>query len=142
MSNRQPKIDHLGIAVKSIEERVKFYEHVLGLEIEHTEIVESEKVKAAFLNVGGTHIELLEPTSDDSAIAKSIAKRGEGIHHICYEVPDMQSAIDKCKAMGMRMLDKAPRPGAKGKLVAFIHPKSAGGILVELCQTENSSCPA
>lgn len=128
------KIDHIGIAVKNIDERVKFYEDVLGLTVGHREEVPTEKVKTAFLEIDGTHLELLEATSEESAIAKSIAKRGEGIHHICYDVPDVQTAIDQCKANGLTVLDETPRPGAKGKLVAFIHPKSTGGILVELSQ--------
>ncbi len=128
-------MDHIGIAVNSIAERIKLYESVLGLAVEHVEDVPTEQVKTAFLSIGGTHLELLEPTSPDSAIAKSIAKRGEGVHHLCFEVADVQKAIDQCKADGLTVLDDKPRPGAKGKLVAFIHPKSAGGILIELSQT-------
>ncbi len=128
------KLDHIGIAVSSIEERLQFYEEILGLRVEQTETVLSEKVKTAFLDISGIHLELLEATADDSPIAKSILKRGQGIHHICFAVPDVQNAIDRCKDLGLRVIDDKPRPGAKGKLVAFIHPKSSGGILIELSQ--------
>ncbi len=130
----ETKLDHIGIAVANIDERVKFYENILGLSVEHTEVVESEKVKTAFLDVDGTHIELLESTDPDGPIGKYVTKRGEGIHHICYAVPDVKKALEECKKMGLRLINEEPKQGAKGKLVAFIHPKSTGGVLVELSQ--------
>ena len=130
----ETKIDHIGIAVTSIDERKQFYEKILNIKIEHTETVATEKVKTAFLNIGGTHVELLETTDPEGPIGKYIEKRGEGIHHICYQVKDIQSALDECKNLGLKLIDDKPKQGAKGKLVAFIHPKSAGGVLVELCQ--------
>lgn len=130
----ETKVDHIGIAVENIEERVQFYENILNVKVEHTEVVESEKVKTAFLNIGGTHVELLESTEPDGPIGQYVAKRGEGIHHICYAVPDVKKALEECQKMGLRLIHEEPKQGAKGKLIAFIHPKSTGGVLVELSQ--------
>jgi methylmalonyl-CoA/ethylmalonyl-CoA epimerase len=126
-------IEHLGIAVKSIEEQLPYYEQVLGVKCYNIEEVTDQKVKTAFFKIGQTKIELLEPTSEDSTIAKFIEKRGEGIHHIAFAVPDVQSALNEVEAKGVRLIDKAPRGGAEGLTIAFLHPKSTHGVLTELC---------
>ncbi len=128
------KIDHLGIATKGIDEALKFWSEALGLENVHTETVEDQKVRVAMLPIGESRIELLEPTSDDSPISKFLEKRGGGIHHIAVEVEDIVAALEKLKARGMRLIDETPRTGAEGCLVAFVHPGSTGGVLLELVQ--------
>lgn len=128
------KINHLGIATKEIDEALKFWEDALGLENVHTETVEDQKVRVAMLPLGESRIELLEPTSDDSPIMKFLEKRGGGIHHIAVEVEDIEGALAKLKANGARLIDESPRIGAEGCLVAFVHPSSANGVLLELVQ--------
>ena len=131
------KINHLGIATKSLDEALKFWSDALGLENVHTEIVEDQKVRVAMLPIGESRIELLEPTSEDSPISKFLDKRSSGgIHHIAVEVDDINAALAKLKAQGMRLIDEEPRIGAEGCLVAFVHPSSAGGVLLELVQTK------
>lgn len=130
------KIDHIGIAVKNLEESLKFYENVLGLKSAGTEVVEEQKVRVAFLPTGDSEVELLEATSEDSPVAKFIEKNGEGIQHVAYRVDDVEEAIAKMKELGMRMIDEKPRYGAGGAKIAFCHPKSTGGVLVELCQRD------
>lgn len=133
------KIDHIGIAVKSLEQAIPFYEKALGLKCEHTEEVESQKVKTAFFTVGQTHIELLEPTSPESPIAKFIEKSGEGIHHIAFATDDIQGQLAQAKAAECRLIHETPFEGAHEKLVAFLHPKSSFGVLMELCADKNTS---
>lgn len=128
------KINHLGIATKGIEEALKFWEDALGLENVHTETVEDQKVRVAMLPIGESRIELLEPTSEDSPISKFLEKRGGGIHHIAVETDDIEAALAKLKAEGARLIDETPRIGAEGCLVAFVHPASSGGVLLELVQ--------
>lgn len=128
------KINHLGIATKGIEEALKFWGDALGLESVHTETVEDQKVRVAMLPIGDTRIELLEATSVDSPIAKFVEKRGGGIHHIAVEVEDIEESLAKLKAEGMRLIDETPRVGAENCLVAFVHPSSANGVLLELVQ--------
>ena len=128
------KINHLGIATKDISEALKFWENALGLENVHTETVEDQKVRVAMLPLGESRIELLEPTSEDSPITKFLEKRGGGIHHIAVEVEDINAALAKLKAEGARLIDEKPRIGAEGCLVAFVHPSSANGVLLELVQ--------
>lgn len=128
------KINHLGIATKGIDEALKFWGDALGLENVHTEVVEDQKVRVAMLPIGESRIELLEPTSDDSPISKFLEKRGGGIHHIAVEVDDIEASLAKLKAEGMRLIDETPRIGAEGCLVAFVHPASANGVLLELVQ--------
>lgn len=128
------KIDHLGIAVRSLEETVPFYEKALGLACEGREEVESQKVRTAFFNVGGVHLELLEPTSEDSPIAKFIESKGEGIHHIAFGTDDIGGQLGRARDSGVRLIHEEPFDGAAGKLVAFLHPKSTHGVLTELCQ--------
>jgi methylmalonyl-CoA/ethylmalonyl-CoA epimerase len=128
------KINHLGIATKEIQEALKFWQDALGLEHVHTETVEDQKVRVAMLPIGETNIELLEPTSDDSPISKFLEKRGGGIHHIAVEVENIEKSLEKLKAAGMQLIDETPRVGAEGCLVAFVHPKSTNGVLLELVQ--------
>lgn len=128
------KIDHIGIAVKNLDETLKFYRDVLGLEVEGTEVVEEQKVKVAFLPVGDTEIELLESTADDGPIARHIERSGEGVQHIAFEVDNIQEGIDYMKSKGMRMIDEEPRYGAGGAKIAFVHPKSSHRVLVELTE--------
>ena len=128
-------IEHLGIAVKSIEEALPYYENVLGLKCYNIEPVEDQKVKTAFLKVGDTKIELLEPTSPESTIAKFLETKGPGFHHIAFAVEDgVANALAECEANGIRVIDKAPRNGAEGLKIAFLHPKSTQGVLTELCE--------
>lgn len=128
------KVDHIGIAVRSIEEALPFYTDVLGLPFLGIEEVESEQVKVAFLQAGEAKLELLEPLSPESAVAKFIEKRGEGIHHVALGVEDITERIRELKEHGIRMIQDAPKRGAGGALVAFMHPKSTGGVLYELCE--------
>lgn len=124
-------IDHLGIAVKSLAQARKFYED-LGMEIHGEEVVESEKVKVALIAAGESRLELLEATSDDSAIAKFIAKRGEGLHHVALHVDNLQEAVDRLKERGVRLISDDIKVGAGGHLYVFVHPQSTGGVLLEL----------
>jgi methylmalonyl-CoA/ethylmalonyl-CoA epimerase len=127
------KIDHLGIAVRSLDESVKYYEEALGLKCEHREEVPSQKVRTAFFSVGATHIELLEPTADDSPIAKFLAKNGEGIHHVAFGTSDILGQLKGAEAAGVQLIHDKPIEGAGGKLVAFLHPRSTHGVLTEFC---------
>ncbi|MCY7346606.1 MAG: methylmalonyl-CoA epimerase [Pyrinomonadaceae bacterium] len=131
------KINHLGIATKGIDEALKFWGDALGLENVHTETVEDQKVRVAMLPIGDTRIELLEATSEDSPIAKFIEKRGGGIHHIAVEVENIEASLAKLKAEGARLIDEKPRIGAEGCLIAFVHPSSANGVLLELVQKKS-----
>lgn len=127
------KIEHIGIAVKSIEQARKFYEEVLGLECYAIEEVYDQKVKTAFFKVGETKIELLEATSKDSPVAKFIEKRGEGLHHIAFAVDDTAKTLKEAREKGIRLIDKEPRKGAEGLSIGFLHPKSTNGVLFEFC---------
>jgi methylmalonyl-CoA/ethylmalonyl-CoA epimerase len=127
------KIDHVGVAVKSLEEAVKTYE-ALGFRVEEIEEVAEQKVRVAMLPAGESRIELLEATSEDSAIAKFISSRGEGIHHIAVNVENIEEALNKAKEAGLRLIDEKPRVGAGGKKVAFVHPKSTHGVLLEFVE--------
>ena len=128
-------IDHLGIAVQSIEEVLPYFEGVLGLKCYAIEEVEDQKVKTAFLKVGEVKLELLEPTSPESAVAKFLEKGGKGIHHVAFAVEDgVANALAECDSKGIRLIDKAPRPGAEQMSIAFLHPKSTASILTELCE--------
>jgi methylmalonyl-CoA/ethylmalonyl-CoA epimerase len=128
------KIDHLGIAVNSIEEGRRFWTDVLGLPFEGAETVASQKVTTAFFPVGESEVELLESTAPDGPVAKYIEKRGEGIQHIAFRVENIEEALAELKAKGVRLIDETPRMGAGGARIAFLHPKSTSGVLVELCQ--------
>jgi methylmalonyl-CoA/ethylmalonyl-CoA epimerase len=129
------KIDHIGIATNSIEEMASVYRDALGLGVTETEEVTSQKVRVAMLPIGESRIELLEATSDDSPISKFLAKRGPGIHHVAFNVADIRAALADLKSKGTRLIDEEPRPGAGGCLVAFIHPSSTGGVLIELVES-------
>jgi methylmalonyl-CoA/ethylmalonyl-CoA epimerase len=126
-------IDHLGIAVRSLDEAVPFYESALGLRCLGREEVASQRVRTAFFDVGGVHLELLEATSPESPIAKFIADKGEGIHHIAFRTDDIDGQLKQAAANGVRLIHEKPFDGAAGKLVAFLHPKSTHGVLTELC---------
>lgn len=128
------KINHIGIAVKSLEENIPFYRDNLGMAFAGIEEVAEQKVRVAMLQIGESKIELLEPTSEESPIAKFLEKNGTGVHHLAYEVNDVEAAIAKLLADGARMVDQVPRNGAHGTRIAFVHPKSSNGILTELCQ--------
>ena len=130
------KIDHLGIAVNRIDDEKNFWTNALGLEFEGTETIEEQKVTTAFLPVGESEVELLESTSPDGPIAKYLEKRGEGIQHIAFRVEDIDAALEELKEKGIRLIDETPRKGAGGARIAFLHPKSTGGVLVELCQRD------
>ncbi len=127
------KVDHLGIAVKSLDTALKFYQETLGMTVSMRESVAQEKVNVAMLPCGGPRLELLEPTSPESAIGKFLEKRGEGLHHVALLVPDLNAAVERLKAAGARLLNE-PRQGAGGHTYVFIHPASTGGVLLELIQ--------
>ena len=129
----EPKIDHLGIAVRSLDEALAFYTQQLGFDISLRETVAAEKVRVAMLPAGGPRVELLEATAADSAIAKFIEKRGEGLHHVAFKVANLAEAVERLRASGARLLNE-PRIGAGGHQYVFVHPASAGGVLMELIQ--------
>ena len=130
-------IEHIGIAVKSIDEALPFFEGVLGLKCYAVEEVKDQKVKTAFLKIGQTKLELLEPTSDDSPISGFLEKRGEGIHHIAFATPDAGVALSDAESKGVRLIDKAPRKGAEQLNIGFVHPKSTHGLLLEFCDAKD-----
>jgi methylmalonyl-CoA/ethylmalonyl-CoA epimerase len=130
-------IEHIGIAVKSIEEATKYYEGVLGLKCYSVEDVKDQKVKTAFFMVGATKIELLESTDPEGPIGKFIEKKGEGIHHLAFAVDNIDSALKEAENKGIQLIDKAPRKGAEGLDIAFLHPKSTIGVLTEICENKN-----
>ncbi|MDR2979646.1 MAG: methylmalonyl-CoA epimerase [Bacteroidales bacterium] len=127
-------IEHIGIAVNDLQTAIPYYEKVLGLKCYSIEEVADQKVKTAFFKVGGTKIELLEPMSPDSTIAKFIEKKGEGVHHIAFAVHGVAEALKEVEEKGVQLIDKAPRKGAEGLNIAFLHPKSTQGVLTELCE--------
>ena len=130
------KIDHLGIATKEINEALKFWRDALGLENIHTEEVVEQKVLTAMLPLGDTRIELLEPTAEDSPVAKFLEKRGAGVHHIAVQVENIEESLAKLKSQGVRLIDETPKTGAGGCLIAFVHPSSTNGVLLELVQKQ------
>ena len=132
------KIDHIGIAVRSIESALPFYRDQLGMIFEGSEEVAGQQVRVAFLAVGESRIELLEPTAPDSPVARFLEKNGEGIHHVAYEVADLGIALAALKTQGVRLIDETPRRGAHGAKIAFLHPKASGGVLTEPCQPSES----
>ena len=130
------KIDHIGIAVNSLESALYFYRDLLGLEYQGEETLVEEALRAAFLGRGEARIELLSPLSDESKLSKFLKNRGQGLHHICYQVKDLQGVLKKMEEKGVELIDKKPRRGAHGRSVAFIHPKSASGVLIELVEIQ------
>jgi len=131
------KIDHLGIAVESIDQAASFWKNTLGLPLEGSETVDSQKVPTAFLPVGHSEVELLESTAADGPVAKYIAKRGQGIQHVAFRVENLEDALAELKIKGIPLIDEVPRLGAGGARVAFVHPKAANGVLVELCERKD-----
>jgi methylmalonyl-CoA/ethylmalonyl-CoA epimerase len=129
-------IDHIGIAVKSIDSSLKFWEGTLGIKCTGVEEVTEQKVKTAFLPLKDSEVELLEPTADDSPVAKFIEKKGEGIHHLAIRVENLEKALAELKEQGVRLIDEKPRKGAGGASIAFIHPSATGGVLLELSQRD------
>ena len=129
-------MDHIGIAVNSIDEAMKFWEGALGVKCHGVEEVAEQKVKTAFLPIDDSEIELLEGTSEDSPVSKFIAKNGQGIQHIAIRVADIEAALAELKEKGVRLIDEKPRIGAGGAKIAFLHPKATGGVLLELCQRD------
>lgn len=127
-------LDHIAIAVRNIEETLAIYGPVLGMKIEHTKVVEQQKVRVAILRAGDTKIELLEPLSSESAVAKFLQNRGEGLHHIALEVSDIENHLKDLKDKGITLIDEKPRPGAEARKIAFIHPKSTKNVLIELVE--------
>jgi methylmalonyl-CoA/ethylmalonyl-CoA epimerase len=132
------KLEHIGIATRALDDALAFWRDALGLEVAHTEIVEEQKVRVAMLPVGEPRIELLEPTSADSPVARFLEKRGAGIHHIAVRVDDIRAALKRLKENGARLIDETPRVGADNCLVAFVHPSSANGVLLELVEHTDS----
>ena len=128
------KVEHIGIAVKNLNESIKFYEDILGLNCYAIEEVKDQKVKTAFFQIGETKIELLETTDPDGPIGKFIEKRGEGIHHIAFKTEDINSSLKELKGKNIHLVDEQPRKGAEGLNIGFIHPKSTNGVLIELCE--------
>jgi methylmalonyl-CoA/ethylmalonyl-CoA epimerase len=127
-------LNHVGIAVRSIDQHKAFYSEQLGAQFEHIEDVPSQKVRVAFFRVGEVRLELLEPTEPDSSVQAFLDKRGEGLHHLAFTVDDIEARIAELKQAGLRMIDETPRPGAHQMRIAFIHPKSTCGVLIELCE--------
>jgi methylmalonyl-CoA/ethylmalonyl-CoA epimerase len=130
------QVDHIGIAVHSLEDHIPFYRDILGLKFLGIETVEDQKVRTAIFQVGQTRIELLEPTADDSPISGFLQKRGEGMHHIAFRSDHLEDELQKLKANGIRLIDEHPRPGAHNNRIAFIHPKFSGKVLTELCEPD------
>lgn len=128
------KIDHIGIAVKDLQQAIEFYENVLGLKVKGIEEVPEQKVRVAFLPVGESKVELLESMTPDGPVARFIEKNGEGVQHIAFRVENLAEKLEELKARGVRLIDETPRKGAGGALIAFIHPKASLGTLVELCE--------
>ena len=133
------RIDHVGIAVADLDEAIRLYTLLLGRGPDAVEEIPDQKVRVAFFRAGDSHIELVCPTSDTSPISGFLAKRGGGIHHICLAVPDLSRALAELQAHGMQLLDSVPRPGARGKRIAFLHPRALGGVLLELSESPRPS---
>jgi methylmalonyl-CoA/ethylmalonyl-CoA epimerase len=133
------QIDHIGIAVKNLDETVAFYRHVMGLEVSATEVFNGMKI--AFLRIGDSELELLEDLTPDGAIARHVAKRGEGVQHVAYRVDNLEQALRDMRAKGIDLIDERPRPGARNARVAFLHPKSTKGVLIEFVESQRSTLP-
>ncbi len=131
------KLNHIAVAVHNVENAATFYQDMLGLELRNVELVEEQKTRVGFLKIGETNIELVEPSCEDSPIGKFLTTKGPGIHHLCFEVDDIRQEIEKLTNQGAQLIDKIPRSGAHETLIAFLHPKGTGGVLIELCQKTN-----
>ena len=134
MASELTEIDHVAIAVRDLEAAIQYYRDTFGCEVEHREVVESDGVEEALLKVADSYVQLLMPIRDDSPVAKSLEKRGEGLHHVAYRVDDCAAALERVKAEGHQVIDDVPRPGSRGTTVAFVHPKGAYGTLIELVE--------
>jgi methylmalonyl-CoA/ethylmalonyl-CoA epimerase len=132
------KINHIAIAVNNLEEAAKFYQDVMGLILSGVEVVTAQKTKVGFFKTGESNIELVQPSDPDSPLVKFLETKGQGIHHICFEVEDVESEVKKYLEKGATLIDQRPRPGAHNTKVAFVHPKSSGGVLIELCELQKS----
>jgi methylmalonyl-CoA epimerase len=130
------RLDHVAVAVGNLEEALSFYREQFGLRVLDVEVVEEQGVKVAKLDLGNTHLELLEPLSSDTPVGKFLAQRGPGIHHICIAVPDIAAELDRLKEGGARLIDEQPKTGAGGARIGFVHPRSTGGVLIELSQRD------
>ena len=128
------KINHIAIAVNNIEEAAKFYQNVMGLNLSGIEVVKAQKTRVGFFKIGESNIELVQPSETDSPVAKYLESKGQGIHHICFEVDDVEAEVKALLEKGAAMVDQKPRPGAHDTKVAFVHPKSSNGVLIELCE--------
>lgn len=128
------RLDHVGVAVQEMADALKFFQDALGMDLDHIALEEGGKTRVAFLPIGGSEMELVQPLDSESGLAKFLAKRGEGIHHLCFEVDDIEGALARLKANGAQLIDETPRSNASGTKYAFIHPKSAHGVLIELYQ--------
>ena len=134
MLNRLGEVEHIGIAVQGLEDAKKIYCDILGLELTGEKTLPERGVKVAFLETGNTKVELLEGIGEESPVTKFVERKGPGVHHLCFEVEDIGRVMEELAKAGVRMIDETPRPGAEGKLVAFLHPKSASGVLIELTE--------
>lgn len=134
MNNMIIGLDHIGIAVKKIDDVLPFYEQLLGLKLEKSKEAKQRKIKAAFLTVGETNIELIEPLDKEGPVSKFLVKRGQGIHHVAFEVDNIEKMLKQLKANGVVLIDEKPRMGIEGGKIAFLHPKSTGNVLIELCE--------
>lgn len=132
------RLDHIGIAVRDLETALATYTEGLGLDCDGKETIEDQQVRTAFLTLGDTHLELLESLSPEGPVGRFLEKRGEGLHHLCFEVDDIRAALRRCEEAGMALIDREPRVGAHKKLVAFVHPRATNGVLIELSQGETS----
>ena len=128
------RIDHVGVAVEDLEAAIALYEGRFGLALVHREVVEEQGVEAVLLDVGENHVELLAPLGPETPVGRFLAKRGPGLHHVAYQVPDAEAALDALRAQGVALLDETPRTGIRGSRVAFVHPRSSGGVLTEIVQ--------
>ncbi|MDQ5808768.1 MAG: methylmalonyl-CoA epimerase [Actinomycetota bacterium] len=128
------RIDHIGIAVEDLDGALALFEQTFGMPVVHRETVEEQGVEAALLDVGENHVELLKPLGPDTPVGKFLAKRGPGIHHVAYQVTDIESALERCKDAGLRLIDETPRKGIRQSRVAFLHPAASGGVLTEIVQ--------
>jgi methylmalonyl-CoA/ethylmalonyl-CoA epimerase len=128
------RIDHLGVAVEDLEAAIALYQGTFGMDLVHREVVEEQGVEAVLLDVGENHVELLRPLSPETAVARFLAKRGPGLHHVAYQVPDIDAALGALRGQGAALIDESPRIGIRGSRVAFVHPRSSGGVLTEIVQ--------
>ena len=142
MGDKNMRVDHIGIAVADLDAAIELYHSLFGAGPDSIEEVPEQKVRAAFFAAGECSIELLHPTAEDSPIAKFLARRGDGVHHISFAVPNLERALDELRERGVRLIDETPRTGVHGKRIAFLHPKSTGGVLIELAEApRGASCP-